>query len=74
MNIIKEWLEIRKHNSAIKRRYGKSPVQPGDITARNYMEAIEKARRDGFTADGDVYKTITHVGHNRWRPGVEKFK
>lgn len=65
-----EWLEIRKHNAAIKRQ---SPARPGDIHARNYMEAIQKAGREGTTIEGAVYKTMTHVGKNRWRAGVEKF-
>ena len=68
-----EWLEIRKHNAAINKRFGKNP-HPDDIIASNYMEAIQKAGREGTTVEGDVYKTITRVGHSRWRAGTEKFK
>jgi len=50
-----------------------SPASPDDIKARNYAEAIEKAGRQGITIEGDVYKTMTRVGHNRWRAGTEKF-
>ena len=67
-----EWLEIRKHNAAINKRFGKNP-RPDDIIASNYMEATEKAGREGTTVEGDVYKTMTRVGHNRWRAGTEKF-
>lgn len=50
-----------------------SPARPGDIHAKNYMEAIEKAGRDGVTVEDNVYKTMTRVGHNRWRAGVKEF-
>ena len=70
---LREQIEIRKHNAAINKRFGKNP-RPDDIHARNYMEAIEKAGREGTTIEGDVYKTVTRVGHNRWRAGTEKFK
>lgn len=68
-----EQIEIRRHNAAIKRRFGKNP-RPDDIIASNYMEAIRKAGREGTTIEGDVFKTMIHIGPNRWRAGVEKFK
>jgi hypothetical protein len=72
MNIF-ELIAIRKHNAKIEKQFGKDP-RPDDIQASNYMEAIEKAGREGLTIEGDVYKTMTRVGKNRWRAGVEKFK
>jgi hypothetical protein len=48
-----------------------APARPDDIHARNYMEVIHKSGREGTTIPGGVYKTITHVGRNRWQAGVE---
>ena len=55
-------------------RHAPPPVTVDDngiIHATNYIRAAEL--RDGITIPGDVYKTITRVGHNQWRAGVEKF-
>jgi len=68
-----ELLADRKHNAAIKRQFGKNP-RPDDIIATDYMDAIRKSGREGYTIEGDVYKTMNHVGYNRWRAGTEKFK
>lgn len=73
MSWLTEFIEIRRHNAAINKRYGKNP-RPDDIIATDYMDAIRKAGREGLTIEGDVYKTMTHVGKNRWRAGTEKFK
>lgn len=70
---LREQIEIRKHNAAINKRFGKNP-RPDDVIATDYMDAIRKAGREGTTIEGDVYKTMTHVGYNRWRAGTEKFK
>lgn len=53
-----------------------SPKDEGEegviVDASNYLEACH--RRDGVTIAGDVYKTVTHIGHNRWRIGIRKFR
>lgn len=73
MSCLFEFIEIRIHNAAIRKQYGKNP-RPDDIIATDYMDAIRKAGREGLTIEGDVYKTMVHVGHNRWRADVENFK
>ena len=66
-------IETRKHNAKIRSQFGKN-IRPDDIIATDYMDAIQKSGREGFTIEGDVYKTMTHVGKNRWRAGVEEFR
>lgn len=40
-----------------------------NIKATNYAEAARLS--DGYTVEGPVYKSLVHVGHNKWQLRVE---
>jgi len=42
-----------------------------NVTANNYLEAINKAGIDGTTPAGNVHYAVNHVGRNKWEIVVE---